>query len=493
MPIFSYPVERQFLAGLAKDPAILAECHFLGENDFYKDIHRTIFCILREASYKNEKLNKVLLAQKITNLGITFCDDLSIFDYIENTFLIKSSPKDTVNCAKELLRLRVRREVYETASKLQDLAKKAGDNPIEQFISTADSLYSEKISAFEYEDEIVNLFEGIEELIEERGNTPVEETGMKTPYMEFNRLFGGLKPGNIYAFCARPGSGKTTLLNDMAFHSSLLTDFRVPALVLDTEMFTLDMKFRMVAGLTEVPMWYLETGNWRKNPEMVVKVRGAWGTVKKYKYYHNQVGNKNIAQVRSLMRRWHLSKVGRDKDCIIVYDYIKCPEGASKNMAEHQIVGQKVDELKKGAEECRAALLSSIQINRTGESSGRNSNEVIDDSSVLALSDRLQWYGTNINILRNKTIDEIEMDGIRWGTHKSINIKARFQGKEAAGHQDLIKRPGPDGEKYVRNYINFEIKNFKVTEKGSLRDIIKFQSNSVDIQDGENSEKQETL
>ena len=58
------------------------------------------------------------------------------------------------------------------------------------------------------------------------------------------------------------------------------------------------------------------------------------------------------------------------------------------------------------------------------------------------------------------------------GTHKLIPVKNRFQGREALGHVTFMQRILPDGSRrYDDMYINFDLDNFKVEEKGSLRNL----------------------
>ena len=166
-----------------------------------------------------------------------------------------------------------------------------------------------------------------------------------------------------------------------------------------------------------------------------------------------------------------------------------------KNWAEHQAIGEKIDKLKRVSEEINAPLITAMQMNRSGESFNRNSGTLVDDSSAISLSDRLQWFATFVAIFRRKTLDEIAMDGDRFGTHKLIPLKTRFQGRDAAGHQDLLRRRTSEtvngrtvqSEKFVNNFLNFRVENFQVKEEGSLQDIITFEEQSFDIQDGDPS------
>ena len=315
--IYSLQVERHVLSGLLKHQDLFADIDvFLTENDFYNDVHCTIYSIFKNIKHKGENVDKVLLAEKIKNLGISFKDEINIFDYIDNLSFSQITEEATMEACKELIKLRVRREISSTADKLKEYVTKNSDESLDSIISKIDQIYNKKISSYSENDMPINIFEGVEDLIEEIDNSPKEDTGLITPYSEFNRMYGGLKNGNIYAIASRPGQGKSTWLNDICFKTSINPKNKTKTLILDTEMETVDIQLRMVASLSGVPVWYLETGNWRKNEEMTKKVREAWDKVKKYEYFHYHVGNKNIDQVCSIIRRWYLSKVGRGNQAI---------------------------------------------------------------------------------------------------------------------------------------------------------------------------------
>ena len=271
----------------------------------------------------------------------------------------------------------------------------------------------------------------------------------------------------------------------MCFNVAKNPKNKTKTLILDTEMQTLDIQLRMVSSMTDVPMWYLETGNWRKNQDMTSKVRAAWNTIKNYEYYHYHVGNKNIDQICSIIRRWYLSKVGRGNQALIAYDYVKLTgEKVGQNWAEHQAIGSKIDKLKRISEEIQCPIVTAMQLNRTGENFNRSSANVVDDSSVIALSDRLQWFASFVAIFRRKTLDELALDTQQFGTHKLIPTKTRFQGKEAAGHQDLVRRLDANGkETWAQNYLNYNVHNFKIEERGSLLNVVERQREQYQLDD----------
>lgn len=484
--IYSSQVERHVLSGLIKYQNLFADVDvFLNESDFFHEVHSIVYAVYKNTRYKGEKVDKVLLAEKIKNLGISFKDDINIYDYIDNLSFSQITEEATMSACKELVKLRIRREISQTADKLKTFVGKSGDEAVDKIIAEADSIYNQKISSYISNDEPINLFEGVEDIIEEIGNNPKEEVGLVTSYPEFNRLYGGLKNGNIYAIVSRPGQGKSTWINDICFNASINSKNKTKTLILDTEMQTFDIQLRMVSSLSGVPMWYLETGNWRRNEDMTKKVREAWVKVKNYEYYHYHVGSKNIDQICSIIRRWYLSKVGRGNQALIAYDYVKLTgEKVGQNWAEHQAIGDKIDKLKRISEEIHCPVITAMQLNRTGENFNRNSSAVIDDSSAIALSDRLQWFASFVAIFRRKTLDELALDGQQFGTHKLVPTKTRFQGKEAAGHQDLVRRLDATGKEiWAQNYLNYNVQNFKIEERGSLETIAQRQREQYELND----------
>ena len=73
MAIYSSRIEKHCLGGFLKFSDLILDIDsFLGEKDFYIEVHKTIFIVIKNAKINNEKIDKVLIANKIKNLGISF-------------------------------------------------------------------------------------------------------------------------------------------------------------------------------------------------------------------------------------------------------------------------------------------------------------------------------------------------------------------------------------------------------------------------------------
>ena len=138
-------------------------------------------------------------------------------------------------------------------------------------------------------------------------------------------------------------------------------------------------------------------------------------------------------------------------------------------------------------------MITAMQLNRSGE--GRT---IVDDSSAISLSDRLQWYASFVAIFRRKTLDEMAEDNEfdangnlihDRGTHKLIPTKTRFQGRQAAGHQDLVRRTLDDGRvTYENNCLYFSVRNFNVEERGSLRGLVSEEQEQFSVEGQESND-----
>ena len=495
MSMFSLQIEKHVIGGLLKNPEVLADIEpFVSEKDFYNKAHSTIFKVIKNSILTQENIDSVLVAQKIKDCGAansfkeSFGNDVSIFDYIDNLSYIQISKKGVVEAAKQLVSFRIKRELLETTEDVKKLIKTGGEKSATELIGEVDTLYHGRITSYSnLDDKPADLFDGLSQELNQQ--VEKESAGFLTPFSEFNRLYGGFRPGNVYCFAARPGQGKTTFLNNTVFRTAL--KYNIPVLFIDTEMERTDIRKRMLSALSGIPLHYIETGKFKRNKEAQEKVMNASKKLENIKFpcHHYSAGRVSTEQIMSKIRRWMLSDVGRGNPAIISYDYLKLTgEKVGQNWAEYQVMGEKVSALHQISVELGVPIITAVQSNRTAENFNRRNSQVTNDSSAIAISDRIQWFCSFTAGFTRKTIEEIALDegmsadeaenledreNLRFGTHKMTVYKSRFQGENAPGHHDLLRRVLPDASvRYENNYLNFNISNFGVTEMGSLESII---------------------
>ncbi len=491
--IYSYEIEKQVLSAFLQKPNLFVDyINVLSEKDFYDKnslLHKTLFLILKKSLEKSESIDEVVIVQRIKDLGIKFEEDINLLDYIRSLSMRKiHSDGNIQSSVKELKKLSVRREISATGKQISDKMKNLGtDISYTDIIDLADQLYNEKINLFEVGDDVPqNIYDEMESFIEERGNNPIEEFGMMGPHEKVNGIYGSLlRPGNITVIVARSGVGKTQFCMDYATKVALKYD--VPVLHFDNgEMSKEELIIRQCAAMSGVPSYLLESGKWRQSGEEVVnKVRSVWNKISNLKFYYYNVGGLDVDSMINTLKRFYYSKVGRGNKMIFSFDYIKTSsDKQSSNKSEWQMVGEMVDKFKKCIQKeiledglPVIPMITSVQSNRSGITNNRNAQNIVDDESIVSLSDRITQFCSHMFILRAKTTDEIVDDGSSFGSHKLINVKSRHLGKDIVGACEPVQV----GDTFRRNFINLKFENFNITECGDLRDIIAFRDSGGDL------------
>jgi replicative DNA helicase len=482
--IHSIDYEQHLLAGLMKYPNVYVEvAPFISEQDFYDEnslVNKTIFCVLKQALEAGDSLDEVILAQRVSSLGISFEDNLNVGDYIKALSMRKISEDSVAKTAKELKKISVRRGIYEASINVAKKMKGLPDSTAyDEIINSADQIYNDQINNYqEGTDTPENIFDEMEGMIEERGNNPIDDFGPEGPHRRINDLYGSLlRPGNITVIVARSGVGKTNFCMDFSIKVSG-NEENLPVLHFDNgEMSKEELVMRQCAALSGVPLHLLETGKWRRAGEDVVaRVRAVWPKVKRLRFYYYNVAGLSVDSMTNIIKRFYYAKVGRGNKMIFSFDYIKTTSEKFSNKNEWQVVGEMVDKFKALVQKeiCfegdpMISMITSVQSNRYGITTNRNASNIVDDESIVSLSDRITQFSSHLFSLRKKTLDEIEEEPEGFGTHKLICFKHRHLGPDV--YRALQPVEMPDGSS-KQNYLNLNIENFNIEEKGDLKDMV---------------------
>ena len=207
--IYSYDLETQLLAGLIKYPDRYADiASHITEKDFWSEsskINRTIFSVLKQAIENGDEIDEVVIAQRVKEFGISFDDSLNPYDHIESLSLRKVSADSVVSIASELKKYTVRREIAQCGVDISNKMRALHNASFNEIIEKSDEIYNNQINLYETgTDQPENIFDSMEELIEERGENPIDEFGFSGPHPKLQDMYGSLlRPGNITVIVAR--------------------------------------------------------------------------------------------------------------------------------------------------------------------------------------------------------------------------------------------------------------------------------------------------
>lgn len=477
--IYSIELEQRFLGGLLNHPKKYVEiCSFISKKDFVHDANQVIYSFLNSEYSQGNFIDEVILSERIKSSGIVFEDIQNVSEYLKSLKMMRVASDSIVEIAKEICKLSLRREVAEAGKTLTSSMNSIDPScSYNEIVGTADKVYNNTLSKYENADNSPqNIFETMEEEIEFRGNNPKTEFGPAGPHPRLYELYGSLlRPGNISVVVARSGVGKTQFTMDYCLKTSV--EYNIPVLHLDNgEMSKEELLMRQCSALSQVPMHYLETGKWRQlGEETVSRVRSVWARIKDYKFFYQDIAGMSVDSVILAAKHFYYGHVGRGNPMILSYDYIKTTSEPSSNKSEYQLVGEMVDKFKQFVKtditldgKPLIAMMTSVQSNRSGITNNRSSDAIVEDESIVALSDRITSFCSHLFALRQKTLDEIAEDG-DFGTHRLTCFKHRHLGENP--HRALQPVRMPNGD-LKRNYINLNFKNFNITEIGDLQDMV---------------------
>lgn len=493
MAMHSFKEEQQFLATLINHPDSFVEISsYISEDDFYSEssqVNKTIFSILKRSIESGDQIDYVMLTERALSLNLSFEDDINIGDYIQALSLRKTNPQTIIGLAKDLKKYSARRKVAGCATKIiKRMQNASSEDSFSKLIEDSDKIYNDTISLYDNGSNVPeDLFGDMEDYVEERGNNPIEEFGMIGPHKRLHELYGSLlRPGNITTITARSGVGKTQFCLDFCLKTSQLNNF-IPILHFDNgEMSKEELRMRLCASMSGVPLHLIETGKWRRAGQNIIdKVRSVWPKIQQYKLHYFNVSGMNVDQMVNLVKRFYYSKVGRGNEMIFNFDYIKTTSENSSNKSEWQVVGEMVDKFKKLVQrdilfegEPMIAMMTSVQSNRSGITNNRRAENIVEDESVVSLSDRITQFSSHLFSLRQKSQDEMA-DSPDFGTHKLSCFKHRHLGSNYMRALQPVRLT--DDMTMVRNSIYLNFDNFNITEVGDTVDLVRTQMAQSDI------------
>lgn len=491
--LFNYDLEKHVLSGLMQIPECYFEIsQFIGEEDFYKthsSVHRSIFQILKLSIESGEHFDEVLIAEKIKSLGIDkFEEGIDPLEYLQSLTFNKVNQESLITACKQLKTLTIRREFSETGLEISTKMKSLDLNATyDDIIHHADQIFHKKIDLYESGTDVpVNIYSSMEEIIEERGNNPIDEFGLTGPHQRLQEIYGSLlRPGNITVIVARSGIGKTQFCMDFCSKVSVSNE-HVPVLHFDNgEMSLEELTNRQCAALSGVQLSLIETGRWREaGPQIVNKVRSTWDKIKKMKFYYYNCGGYDVDHMINILKRFYYTKVGRGNEMIFSFDYIKTTFQLNSNKSEWQVVGEMVDKFKRLVQkdvlfdgDPVISMMTSVQSNRSGITNNRRPENIVEDESIVSLSDRITQFSSHLFSLRQKSNDEM-LESSDFGTHKLVCFKHRHLGSEYVRALQPVRLE--DGS-LVRNSLFLNFDNFNITECGDMQDFVDSQAAQAEM------------
>lgn len=483
--LFNVEFEKQFLSSLVLNPhEVWSETnHFISDKDLSAG-HKPVFQIVRNLIENGQEINKYIIAQSLINLNIKIFDVMNPEKYVlEVLTILDIDIKTGIQAAKEIKKYSIKRELVETGLKIQKIAESDENRKIIDIVNECNNIFSKKINVLSAGNglEPQDLFGTAESNIENE-----EGIGSKNdiipPYELYQDMFGDFDAGGLHVFCSRMGVGKSTWLMNI-LEQCILRDDDCIALLLDTELENERVQRRMISSLSGINEYFIKNKSYKRNKEMYDKVKAAFERIKplKGRLDHTYIGGIDLQTQLSICRTWYQKNVvGRNKRAIIALDYFKLGsvDNYDTSLKDYQLLGLKADSYKQLATELQLPVLAAVQTNRNNEKT--NFGQKIENTAVVAGSDEIARFCSNMFLLQRLTVDE----KASYNTEADLSLKSlktRQLGPDLKNLNTLVKYEGSSGKiRYSENFLLYSAKNFKIEEICSFADIVK-KNKLVDI------------
>lgn len=395
--------ERALISICLQNPEELVVASSLGllPEMFAVDGHKYIYMAMQYLYSKGEQLDPISIMNVYTDDNAKEAiEELGGIEYIE---ALKATPvaKNTKLFVEHIVQASARREVYETALKVADEAIKAKDVPLDEYLISVEARFRDITIDYQVSQEVVQIGEGVGDRLKKRLLNPQEVIGLRTGWKTFDKLTQGLKAGELTVVGARSKTGKSvTLLN---WCRKISVEDKVPALYIDTEMFTEEQQDRLLAQLSRVPEVEIKNGMFGRDTingkarDKIARLQEASRMLKEAPFYHIYLPHFTPEKIVALARKYKIEYgIG-----LLVFDYIKLPSsGSLVGEKEYQALGYLTSTLKDIAGTLEIPVVSAVQLNRAAV----KADEI--DESMIAGSDRILQLANRVCFLRWKTEEE---------------------------------------------------------------------------------------
>lgn len=362
--------------------------------DFYLDIHQRIFHAMEHLVGGGKPVDVTSLITRLQD-----SEELHLVggaDYIvklSDTAVTSANSVHYIDLIKSRAHLR---RLIETAEMIASDGFDAS-NELDDIMDRAEReilavTRSRKATEFKSSREVVSSV--IDEITRLRSTTD-HVTGVKTGYIDLDRMTNGFQRGDLIILAARPAMGKTAFALNLALNASQYNPGAVA--IFSLEMPAEALMKRIMSAKSQVESNKLRSGN--MSDEDFNKLNESAGELMKSKIFIDDSSNIKIAEIYSKCRKLK-SEHGLD---MVVIDYLQLISGSGRGGGDNrqQEISEISRSLKGLAREMECPVISLSQLSRAVESRPdkhpmlsdlRESGSIEQDADIVMFLYRDDYY-----------------------------------------------------------------------------------------------------
>lgn len=420
IPPQNVEAEQAVLGAMMLDHnAVIAAMEKLTPNDFYREVHRTIFEAMEHLHHENKEIDVITLPEELRRMKKL--DDVGGIEYILSLPNLVATAANIEYHANIVAEKALARNLITTCTDLT-VAAYDGEKEPEDLLDDAERKIlqlSENKNRGDFSPVgavVEETLDKITKLYENKAGL----TGLPTGFRDLDRMTSGLQPSDLILVAARPSMGKTAFTLNIAQNVGVRQHKTVAFFSL--EMSQEQLVQRILCQISHIDSQKLRTGQLNSDEEWT-RLTDACDKLYQAPIYIDDTPGISVAEMRSKARRLK-SEHGLD---LIVVDYLQLMQGRNAESRQQEI-SEISRSLKALARELKVPLIALSQLSRSVESRQdkrpmlsdlRESGALEQDADIVAFLYREDYYDKETE---NQHITEVILAKHRNGPVGSIKL-----------------------------------------------------------------------
>ncbi|AWI53348.1 replicative DNA helicase [Aquabacterium olei] len=400
VPPHSIEAEQSVLGGLLLDNSAWDRASdLLSESDFYRHEHQLIFTAIQQLINASKPADVITVYEQLQMAGKG--TEIGGLGYLN---ALAQSVPSAANMRRyaEIVRERaVLRKLVTVSDEIATNAFNPGGRSVSDILDEAEAKVMKigeegnksKQGFHSMDGLVVDLLDRVTELAD---NGSEDVTGVRTGFVEMDKMTAGLQKGDLIILAARPSMGKTAFALNIG--ENVAVNEGLPVAVFSMEMGASQLALRMVGSIGRINQQNLRTGRltddeWSRLSETVEKLRTA-------NVFIDETPGLSPNELRARARR--LARQFGGTLGLIIIDYLQLMSGSGGNEENRAtVIGEISRGLKALAKELQCPVIALSQLNRSVEtrpdkrpmmSDLRESGAIEQDADVIMFIYRDEYY-----------------------------------------------------------------------------------------------------
>jgi replicative DNA helicase len=384
-PPHSVEAEQAVLGGLLLDPVAWDQvADAVTQDDFYRPDHQLIFEAIGSLAGEGKPCDVVTVSQHLERIGkLEAAGGLAYLSSVARDTPSAANVRAYADIVRErsLLRQLIRAGTDIASAVFNndgETARALVDRAEQRVFEIAEGSFRRREGAVS----VRTLLPGVIDQIDEWHQNPDKLRGLPTGFTDFDKITGGLRPGDLVIVAGRPSMGKTTLAVNMAEYAAVHPNTRASVAIFSMEMPSEQVITRMLSSIGGVPLNSLRSG--KISDEDWVRITSATSQLSEAKIFVDETPALNPTELRARARR-----VKREHGLsLVVVDYLQLMQvpGTVENRATE--IAEISRGLKALAKELSVPVIALSQLNR-GVEQREHKKPVMSDLRECVTGDTL--------------------------------------------------------------------------------------------------------